>query len=618
MLPASILAPTRSSSVRRILSSYALAIVPGLAMAAVETVPLPKLDQNARLAIWGDSITEQRIYSMYTEAYLLACAGRKDVTVCVFGHDGETLGALLSRKLDLEAFHPTVVSFNYGMNNARDAIPWTDTHGTQFEGTLKESLAMLTGKGFQVIIAGPPYADWRVKTGPDAGKSADQKQQRNLALSHFRDIGLAAARRTGVAFADVNHSMEETLERARRTQPDYSYLDVHAAPNGHLAMAMELIKALGCNGDIGTITVDMHAGATASTGHTVVSSADGVVTLESTRYPFCCEYDPSSKGRDGSLGSVLPFLPFQQELNRFVLKVTNLGGESAQVTWGAETKSFTSAQLEAGINLAQEFASTPFDTTFARVMGAIADKQTYEQFMIKGTSNYFGNDAGGNIDANMLAVDAQKDAALKALLVPVRHTIVIVPAGKTAATKPVIAGTQMMYGTLGGRISQPAFALNTPTSFAATGLPNGLSVNPTTGEISGTPTAVGTSQATLTATNNRGSATSQVTITVSEPVPQSPFITSAKTAGAMVGKDFRYQIEASNDPTGFFAWAIGATGTPPTASSLPKGLTYDTRTGIVSGVPTVAGTFNISVAAYNPGGVNAGVFALTVAEAASK
>jgi len=37
------------------------------------------------------------------------------------------------------------------------------------------------------------------------------------------------------------------------------------------------------------------------------------------------------------------------------------------VTWGAETKQFTGAQLRKGINLATEFPANPFTDAFARV-----------------------------------------------------------------------------------------------------------------------------------------------------------------------------------------------------------------------------------------------------------
>ena len=39
---------------------------------------------NARIAVIGDSITEQKLYSKYIEAYLLAVEGRQDVRLCQF------------------------------------------------------------------------------------------------------------------------------------------------------------------------------------------------------------------------------------------------------------------------------------------------------------------------------------------------------------------------------------------------------------------------------------------------------------------------------------------------------------------------------------------------------
>lgn len=48
------------------------------------------------------------------------------------------------------------------------------------------------------------------------------------------------------------------------------------------------------------------------------------------------------------------------------------------------------------------------------------------------------------------------------------------------------------------------FATDTPTGWACSGLPSGLSINSTTGVISGTPTATGSNSASLTATNGSG------------------------------------------------------------------------------------------------------------------
>jgi hypothetical protein len=51
----------------------------GLAFGESAVVPA------ARVAIVGDSITEQKLYSKFLESYLLACSGVPDVKVMQFG-----------------------------------------------------------------------------------------------------------------------------------------------------------------------------------------------------------------------------------------------------------------------------------------------------------------------------------------------------------------------------------------------------------------------------------------------------------------------------------------------------------------------------------------------------
>ena len=61
----------------------------------------------------------------------------------------------------------------------------------------------------------------------------------------------------------------------------------------------------------------------------------------------------------GGTVSILPFTPFQQDLNRFVLRVRHLSASKAEVVWGNEKKVFNKADLEKGINLAEEFSNNP-------------------------------------------------------------------------------------------------------------------------------------------------------------------------------------------------------------------------------------------------------------------
>src|SRR5688572_19630536 len=69
---------------------------------------------GARVAVIGDSITEQKLYSKYVEAYLLACSGVPDVKVFQFGWSGETASGFAGRlENDLGVFKPTVATLCY-------------------------------------------------------------------------------------------------------------------------------------------------------------------------------------------------------------------------------------------------------------------------------------------------------------------------------------------------------------------------------------------------------------------------------------------------------------------------------------------------------------------------
>src|SRR5208282_4594297 len=66
---------------------------------------------------------------------------------------------------------------------------------------------------------------------------------------------------------------------------------------------------------------------------------------------------------------------------------------------------------------------------------------------------------------------------------------------------PVISSGTSATGTNGSGFSYQITASNSPTSYAATNLPAGLSVSSTTGVISGTPTATGTTSVGISASN---------------------------------------------------------------------------------------------------------------------
>jgi hypothetical protein len=68
--------------------------LPTLASAA--DAPEPVIKQGDRLAMLGDSITDQRQYTCFIETYLTACMPQLDIWCFEFGWGGETAGGFVA------------------------------------------------------------------------------------------------------------------------------------------------------------------------------------------------------------------------------------------------------------------------------------------------------------------------------------------------------------------------------------------------------------------------------------------------------------------------------------------------------------------------------------------
>jgi hypothetical protein len=166
-----------------------------------------------------------------------------------------------------------------------------------------------------------------------------------------------------------------------------------------------------------------------------------------------------------------------------------------------------------------------------------------------------------------------------------------------------ITSSLIASATRNNAFSYTILANNGVSSFNATSLPAGLSINTTTGEISGTPTAVaGTYNIPLTATGPLGARTATLVLTLSNPAGGTPSITSSlANQSTVAGVAYAgYTITANNSPTSY------------SAAGLPTGLSCAAGTGVISGTPTQTGTFNVTIRATNGSGTGSSSFSLTV------
>jgi hypothetical protein len=168
-----------------------------------------------------------------------------------------------------------------------------------------------------------------------------------------------------------------------------------------------------------------------------------------------------------------------------------------------------------------------------------------------------------------------------------------------SANAPSITSPLAASGTAFTSFTYQIEASNTPTSFGATGLPPGLTVDTATGVISGAATVPGEYTVTITATNAEGTGSAPLALSIAKNAG-APTISSALTASAVASTAFEYQIEASNNPTSY------------NAANLPTGLTIDTSTGLISGTPTTGGVRNVTITASNDLGSDSQTLVITV------
>jgi hypothetical protein len=153
-----------------------------------------------KLAICGDSITEQKMYSRVIETYLTVCVPELKVTARQYGWSGETAEGFLRRmKNDCLRFQPTIATMCYGMNDFRYQA-YDEATARSYRQNYTAIVRAFKEAGARVVIGSPGC----VGKVPSWVKSAHGTvEDLNVSLCAFRNIDIDIAQHEGVRFADV-------------------------------------------------------------------------------------------------------------------------------------------------------------------------------------------------------------------------------------------------------------------------------------------------------------------------------------------------------------------------------------------------------------------------------
>lgn len=330
------------------------------------------LKNNDIVVFYGDSITDQRLYTVAAETFVLTRFPQLNVKFVHSGWGGDRVtggggGSIETRlKRDVSPYHPTVVTIMLGMNDGRYRRFDEDTFNTYKTG-FEKIVSMLRQASPDVrltFIEPSPYDDvTRVPTFTDGYNSVLIRYG-----EYLRDLAKSTSNSIS---ADMNSGVVAMLRRAFAADPVLSPKiipdRVHPGWAGHLIMATELLKAWNAPQLVTNVEIDAKAVASVTADNTTVTGLreldGGVVwTQKDEALPMPLpDQDPATllavKSSD-----------FIDRLNVEWLRVTGLDDKQkfALAINGLAGGEFTGAQLSGGMNLAK--LDTPMMRQAAQVL----------------------------------------------------------------------------------------------------------------------------------------------------------------------------------------------------------------------------------------------------------
>ena len=140
-------------------------------------------------------------------------------------------------------------------------------------------------------------------------------------------------------------------------------------------------------------------------------------------------------------------------------------------------------------------------------------------------------------------------------------------------------------------------------AIVAGALPEGLALDPATGEIAGTPATAGAARFTAAGTLSGTTVTRAFVLRIRRPTV---VLSDATRGAALVGVAYADTLRADAEPGAALTWSVSD-------GRLPDGLVLDAASGVVSGVPTTVGDARFTATATAGGLSGSRAFSLAVA-----
>lgn len=362
-----------------------LAVNPSASLSAEEFL----VRDGDRVVFLGDSITEQRLYTTYIEAYALTRFPGYKLWFRNVGWGGDTswlrqrarpderalfaaepdeqqrmvtdaVGRGLAR--DVLPLRPTFVTVKFGMND-HSYQPFREDIFRAYVCSQTEIARVLKENGARVAFLTPQPIEEK-RSDPD-------KDPRNESLRKFSDGLRDVAARTSSAFVDQFDPFMTILLRERAGNPP-AFVGggdaVHPGPVGQTLMAWAVLKGMHASPLVSSVRIDAAAKAIEARQCRVESLEVAGSTVRFSRADFALPM-PIDPRADGAL----KLAPVIDELNRYELCVTGLPAGDYELTIDGEAAgTYDAGALAKGVNLALQ--AGPVTAQAQRVLDLVFKK----------------------------------------------------------------------------------------------------------------------------------------------------------------------------------------------------------------------------------------------------
>ncbi|MGC2661649.1 MAG: SGNH/GDSL hydrolase family protein [Bryobacteraceae bacterium] len=306
--------------------------------AAMQAADSFGLKDGDRVVFYGDSITDQRLYTVIAETYVATRYPDLQVSFVHSGWGGDKVsgggGGPIDERLkrDVLPYKPTVVTIMLGMNDGLYRAETEANDRTFFDGMRHIIDSLKAGDpGVRITLIQPsPYDDvTRLPNFPGG--------YNEVMLSFSKWLANYAAQ-NGMATTDFNRPMTAMLrnanelapEDARKILPDR----VHPSFAGHLVMAEQLLKSWEARPTVASVSIQ---------------SSDGSATLKSAEYARVSDLHNEGNAVSWTeIDAALP-LPFNQWEGMWGSGPVALVLKSGDVTQTLNQEPLTVTGLQSGV-----------------------------------------------------------------------------------------------------------------------------------------------------------------------------------------------------------------------------------------------------------------------------